>query len=104
MMIIIIKNKIISMDNVIKRRLKLEQKKAQIITEEARLKIQERKARTRRLIEIGGLVVKAKLDDLPTNSLLGAFVSLKEKLIQIPNIQDQWTKIGKNIFDNHELR
>ncbi|MFP3034502.1 MAG: conjugal transfer protein TraD, partial [Candidatus Tisiphia sp.] len=33
------------MDNVIKRRLKLEQKKAQIITEEARLKIQERKAR-----------------------------------------------------------
>ncbi|KJV76484.1 conjugal transfer TraD family protein [Rickettsia hoogstraalii str. RCCE3] len=57
--------KTIYMDNVIKRRLKLEQKKAQIITEEARLKIQERKARTRRLIEIGGLVVKAKLDDLP---------------------------------------
>ncbi len=62
--------KTIYMDNVIKRRLKLEQKKTQIITEEARLKIQERKARTRRLIEIGGLVVKAKLDDLPTNSLL----------------------------------
>ncbi|WP_410526175.1 conjugal transfer protein TraD [Rickettsia endosymbiont of Seladonia tumulorum] len=55
-------------------------------------------------MEIGGLVVKAKLDDLPTNSLLGAFVSLKEKLIQNPNIQDHWTKIGKNIFDNHELR
>ncbi|WP_179943706.1 conjugal transfer protein TraD [Rickettsia endosymbiont of Ixodes scapularis] len=91
------------MDNVIKRRLKLEQKKAQIITKEARLKIQERKARTRRLIEIGGLVVKAKLDDLHTNSLLGAFVSLKEELIQHPSIQNQWTKIGKNAFDNPKL-
>ncbi|MCC8406642.1 MAG: conjugal transfer protein TraD [Rickettsia endosymbiont of Sceptobius lativentris] len=88
------------MENVIKRRLKLEQKKAKIITEEARLRIQERKARTRHLIEIGGLVVKAKLDYLPTNSLLGAFVSLKEKLIQYPSIQDHWTKIGINIFDN----
>ncbi|XVN43616.1 MAG: conjugal transfer protein TraD [Candidatus Rickettsia vulgarisii] len=87
------------MDNVIKRRLKLEQKKAQIITEEARLKIQERKARTRRLIEIGGLVVKAKLDDLPSNSLFGALISLKKELIQHPNVQDQWTQIGKNIFD-----
>ncbi|WP_253310016.1 MULTISPECIES: conjugal transfer protein TraD [unclassified Rickettsia] len=81
------------MDNIIKRRLKLQQRKAKIITEEARLKIQERKARTHHLIEIGGLVAKVKLDDLPSNSLLGAFISLKEKLIQNPNIQDQWTKI-----------
>lgn len=87
-------------DKLYTEKLKLEQKKAKIITEEARLKIQERKARTRRLIEIGGLVVKAKFDDLPTNSLLGAFVSLKKELIQHPNVQDQWTKIGKNIFDN----
>ncbi|HJD66830.1 MAG TPA: conjugal transfer protein TraD, partial [Rickettsia endosymbiont of Bembidion nr. Transversale] len=57
-------------------------------------------ARTRHLISMGGLVVKAKLDDLPTNSLLGALVSLKEELIQHPSIQDHWTKIGKNIFDN----
>ncbi|WP_161634608.1 conjugal transfer protein TraD, partial [Rickettsia tamurae] len=55
------------------------------------------------LISMGGLVVKAKLDDLPTNSLLGAFVSLKKELIQHPSIQDQWTKTGKNIFDNQEL-
>ncbi|WP_341795197.1 conjugal transfer protein TraD [Rickettsia endosymbiont of Rhinocyllus conicus] len=88
------------MGNVIKQRLKLEQKKAKIITAEAKLKIQERKARTRHLIQIGGLVAKAKLDDLSTNSLLGALVSLKEELIQNPNIQDQWTQIGKNIFDN----
>ncbi|WP_410526116.1 conjugal transfer protein TraD [Rickettsia endosymbiont of Gonocerus acuteangulatus] len=91
------------MDNVIKRRLKLEQKKAKVVMEEVKLKIQERKIRTRHLIEMGGLVVKAKLDDLPTNSLLGAFVSLKEELIQHPSIQNQWTKIGKNAFDNPKV-
>ncbi|CAK6517611.1 MAG: conjugal transfer protein TraD [Rickettsia endosymbiont of Ixodes persulcatus] len=87
------------MDNVIKQRLKLEQKKANILMQEAKMKIRERKARTRHLIELGGLVVKAKLDCLPANSLLGALVSLQNELIQHPNVQDQWTQAGKNIFD-----
>ena len=64
--------------------------------EEAKLKIQERKTRTHHLIEMGGLVVKAKLDCLPTNSLLGALVSLQSELTENPSIQDQWTQIGKN--------
>ncbi|WP_342259833.1 conjugal transfer protein TraD [Candidatus Tisiphia endosymbiont of Metellina segmentata] len=80
------------MENVIKQRLKLQQKKAKI-------KIIERKMRTRRLIELGGLIAKAKLDDLPTNSLFGALVSLKNELTEFPHIKDQWTKIGRNIFD-----
>ncbi|WP_341757892.1 conjugal transfer protein TraD [Candidatus Tisiphia endosymbiont of Ditula angustiorana] len=87
------------MDNVIKQRLKLQQKKAKIITEEAKLKIIERKVRTRRLIKLGGLIAKAKLDDLPTNSLFGALVSLKNDLTDSPHIKNQWTKIGKDIFD-----
>lgn len=87
------------MGNIIKQRLKLQQKKAKIITEEAKLKIQERKMRTLHLIAMGGLIAKAKLDDLPSNSLFGALISLKKELIQHPNVQDQWTQIGKNIFD-----
>ncbi|XVN41447.1 MAG: conjugal transfer protein TraD [Rickettsia endosymbiont of Argas persicus] len=87
------------MDNVIKRRLKLEQQKAKVVMEEAKLKIQERKTRTRHLIEMGGLVVKAKLDCLPTNRLLGALVFLHNELVQHPSIQDQWTQVGKDIFD-----
>ncbi|XVN40896.1 MAG: conjugal transfer protein TraD [Rickettsia endosymbiont of Argas persicus] len=87
------------MENVIKQRLKLQQKKTKIITEEAKIKIIERKMRTRRLIELGGLIAKAKLDDLPTNSLFGALVSLKNELTESPHIKDQWTKIGRNIFD-----
>ena len=38
-----------------------------------------RKARTRKLILLGGLVAKAKLDDWNANTLLGAFLSLKDK-------------------------
>ncbi len=74
---------------------------AKVVIEEAKLKIQERKTRTRRLIEMGGLVVKAKLDYLPTNSLFGALLSLQHELTSHPNIQDQWTHIGKNIFDQN---
>ena len=48
---------------------------------------------------MGGLVVKAKLDCLPTNSLLGALFSLQHELTSNPNIQNQWTQIGKNAFD-----
>ncbi|XVN40662.1 MAG: conjugal transfer protein TraD [Rickettsia endosymbiont of Argas persicus] len=88
------------MDNVIKQKLKLQQKKAKIITEEAKLKIIERKVRTRRLIELGGLIAKAKLDDLPTNSLFRVLVSLKNDLTESPHIKNQWTKIGRDIFDN----
>lgn len=54
---------------------------------------------TRHLIQMGGLVVKAKLDYLPANSLLVAFVSLQNELTKHPSIQDQWTQIRKNIFD-----
>ncbi|CAK6517680.1 conjugal transfer protein TraD [Rickettsia helvetica] len=68
--------------------------------EEAKIKIKERKARTHHLIEMGGLVVKATLDCLPANSLLGALISLQNTLIQQPTIQDQWTQMGKNAFDN----
>lgn len=90
------------MKNMIKQRLKLEQQKAKIITIEAKLKIQERKARTRHLIQIGGLIAKAKLDYLPTNTLFGALLSLKNELVKHPSNQDQWTKIGKSTFDSSD--
>ncbi|KJV55471.1 conjugal transfer protein TraD [Orientia tsutsugamushi] len=48
--------------------------------DEVNLKIKDRKMRTRSFIEIGGLVANVKLDQLPTNTLFGAIVSLKETL------------------------
>ncbi|SPR15723.1 conjugative transfer protein [Orientia tsutsugamushi] len=64
------------------QKITLQQKKAKLIMDEVNLKIKERKMRTRRLIEMGGLVAKAKLDHLPTNTLLRSFVSLKNTLVQ----------------------
>jgi hypothetical protein len=38
----------------------------------------ERKTRTRRLIELGGLVAKAGLEDLESKTLLGGLLHLKQ--------------------------
>lgn len=55
-------------------------KKAVVNSQEMKLKLAERKAKTRHLIETGGLVVKAGLDHLPNNALYGALLSIKEEL------------------------
>ena len=65
--------------NLIEKRKHLEQRKNRLKQMEASLSIQERKNRTRRLIELGGLVSKAKLDHWNANSLFGALLSLKER-------------------------
>lgn len=100
-----IDNQIITQEhtgNTLAQKLKLQQKKARLTMEEVQLKIKERKMRTRHLIEMGGLVAKAELDNLPANSLFGALVSLKDELIKRPGVQDSWTKVGKEIFDQAE--
>ncbi|KJV56352.1 conjugal transfer TraD family protein [Orientia chuto str. Dubai] len=70
----------------------LQQKKAKIIMEELNLKDKERRMRTSRLIEIGGLAVKAKIDHLPTNIYLVLLLS-KGYFTQHPTVQDHWTKL-----------
>jgi len=90
------------MQNVEEQKIKLEQKKNRLIQEENRLKIKERKVRTRHLIEIGGLIVKAELGFLPTNTLYGGLLSLKHDLNQNSSVKDKWTKLGKAAFDQEQ--
>ncbi|MFU7500851.1 MAG: conjugal transfer protein TraD [Candidatus Tisiphia sp.] len=90
------------MHTVTEQKLRLEQKKNRLIAEETKLKLKERKMRTRHLIEMGGLIVKAELDHLPTNTLYGSLLSLKDSLTSQSNIKDQWTKIGKTSFDQEQ--
>jgi hypothetical protein len=52
-----------------KKKTRLMQMKNRVRETESLLRHQERKARTRRLIELGGLIAKAQLDHLPTNTL-----------------------------------
>lgn len=65
--------------NLIEKRKKLEQRKNRIKQLDASLTIQERKHRTRRLIELGGLVSKAQLENWNSNALLGGLLSLKAR-------------------------
>lgn len=89
------------MHETAQKKQRLQQKKARLIMEEINFKIKERKMRTHHLIQVGGLVAKAELDDLPANSLLGALVSLKQELAKTPEIQEQWTTVGRDLL-NHE--
>lgn len=61
-----------------KRRRTLEQQRNRLKQMENSVSVLARKQRTRRLIELGGLVAKAQLETWPVNALLGAFLSLKE--------------------------
>jgi len=90
------------MEDIQKLKTKLQQKKNRIAAEEVRLNIKERKMRTRHLIEVGGLVVKAKLDHLPINTFYGALLSLKNNLTKDNSVQTQWTSLGKNALDKIE--
>ena len=90
------------MQNVVEQKVRLEQKKNRLIAEETRLKLKERKMRTRYLIEVGGLVTKAGLDCLPTNALYGALLSIASSLETNQTIKDEWTGIGKTKLDQEQ--
>ena len=60
-------------------------RKAKVEQEEARLKLQQRKERTRRLIEIGGLAVKAGIDDLPAAALYDRFLAIAADAMPCPS-------------------
>lgn len=64
----------------------------------------ERRARTRQLIELGGLVQKAGLVDLTDDdraALLGAFLSLADMLKgeSWKNLIEVWRRRGRRMFE-----
>ena len=82
--------------NLIEKRKKyIPQRMNKLKEMEASLNVQERKRRTRRLIELGGLVSKAHLDTWDSNTLLGAFLYLKESE---PLLRDAWSHKGGAAF------
>jgi hypothetical protein len=82
--------------NLIEKRKKyIAQRMNKLKEMEASLNVQERKRRTRRLIELGGLVSKAHLDTWDSNTLLGAFLFLNETS---QAQRDAWTHKGGVAF------
>ena len=74
-----------------------EQQKARLAEQEAKLKDAGRKARTRRLIEAGGLVEKTGLLDLDPNALYGALLSLRDGSSNAKQVE-QWAALGGRTF------
>jgi hypothetical protein len=74
-----------------------EQQKARLAEQEAKLKDAGRKARTRRLIEAGGLVEKTGLLDLDPNALYGALLSLHDGSSNAKQVE-QWAALGGRAF------
>lgn len=74
-----------------------EQQKARLAEEAAKLRDAERRARTRRLIEAGGLIHKAGLLDLDGNALYGALLSLRDGAGNKGQIE-KWSALGGRAF------
>ena len=86
-----------------KRIARLNQQKARLAQEENIIKEKSRKQRTRRLIELGGLLVKAKLDELENNTLYGALLSLSDELNNNPSKKEQFKSIGVDAFAKEQI-
>jgi hypothetical protein len=67
--------------------------------------VQERKARTRQLIELGGLVAKAGLDQVTGSDralLLGALLAIAERLREPDGeLSRRWRSRGQQAFEQH---
>ncbi len=79
-----------------------EQQKAKLAEVEARLKLDERKQRTRRLVEAGALVEKVGLLDLDSNALYGALLSLRDGADDAAQVE-KWAALGGRTFA-HEAK
>lgn len=89
--------------NLLERRKKLEQRKNRIKQMEAALSVQERKDRTRKLIQLGGLVLKAHLADWDSNTLFGALLYIKEKGAD-PQQREAWSHKGGAALGSGEIK
>ena len=70
-----------------------EQQKARLADTEAKLKLAEKRARTRRLIETGGLIEKAGLNEIAMDALYGALLSLRGGIANNKQLE-QWASAG----------
>ena len=76
-------------------------RKARAEQEAARLKLMQRKERTRHLIEVGGLAVKAGIDELPPAALYDRFLSIAAEASDKKTVAG-WERAGSRHFQAEE--
>lgn len=73
---------------------RIQQSAAKLSRQQASLREGTRKERTRRLIELGGLVAKAELDGLDAAALLGALLAVRKTISENPAVLATWKRDG----------
>jgi len=66
----------------------------------------ERAADTRHKIQLGGLVIKAELDDLANNEMLGALLEIRD-MIEGPDkdqVLRRFMRRGRAVFEDDEKK
>ena len=84
--------------NIQQRKADIERQKIALLGKEKALKERERKDRTRKLIELGGLIAKAGLDAWDTKTLYGALLWAQDSHDQ-HNTLSLWHQRGASAFD-----
>jgi|GEM_PF-1316311 len=77
---------------------KADARKARAEQEAARLKLMQRKERTRHLIEVGGLLVKAGIDQLPPAALYDRFLRIAAEAKDDSKAVAAWERAGGKHF------
>lgn len=80
----------------------IQQKINRLKEQEAKIKIQERKQRTRQLIQFGGLVDKVNLSGLTAPQLLGALLEIKSQS-ECEESLNRWNKLGDLEFNKNKV-
>ena len=61
-------------------------------------KINERKKQPRRKIELGGLVIKAKMDEFQKDIILGVLINARKEIQNNADIKSLFKSIGNSAF------
>lgn len=85
-------------ENILDKKIALAQKMNRLKEQDAKLKEQERKSRNRKVFELGGLVLKAKLENLPSNQIYGAFLEIADQA-KDETILKRWEQKGGAVFN-----
>ncbi len=66
-------------DKLLEQRERISEKMERLGKKEKMLKAKERKIQTKKLIQSGEMVAKAKIEHLPPSALLGALLEIRER-------------------------
>ena len=77
---------------------KINKKTQTIACLERKLTIEKIKKQTRRKIELGGLVIKAEMDEFSKDIILGALISVRKEIEKDNNVKSLFQSIGHSSF------